>query len=71
MSSTVGPASDQIGALQLRQVMTDIGQKRAAYLCEDQGWGSEPFKFVPRAITSGSALMGAGLALGAFLSQHR
>ena len=65
------PSVDQIDALKLQQIINDIDQKRADYLRKDQERWLEPLKIVLQAFTSGAALIGAGVALGAYLFQHR
>ena len=56
------PDAVDVERLKLRQIIADIDAKRVQSLYE-------PRKFVLQAITTAAALVGAGVALGAFLAR--
>jgi hypothetical protein len=67
MSSTLRPSPEQIDAIKLQQIISDIDQKRAAYLRKEQERRFEPLKLMLQAMAAAATLVGAGVALGAFL----
>ncbi len=74
MSSTVGPTPDQIDALKLQQIITDIDHRRidvdrivAEMERKRQEKRYEPLKLMLQAMAAAATLVGAGVALGAFL----
>ena len=74
MSGTVRPSSEQIDAIKLQQIITDIDHRRldmdrvlADRDRKQQEMRYEPLKLILQAMAASAALVGAGVALGAFL----
>lgn len=69
MSGSVKPSPEQIDAIKLQQIINDIDQKRADYLRKEQERRYEPLKLMLQAMAAAATLVGAGVALGVFLSR--
>lgn len=69
MSGSVKPSPEQIDAIKLQQIINDIDQKRADYLRKGQERRYEPLKLMLQAMAAAATLVGAGVALGVFLSR--
>ncbi len=74
MSATV-PSPEQIDAIKLQQIITDIEHRRidvdrvlADTRRKQQEMRYEPLKLMLQAMAAAATLVGAGVALGAFLA---
>ncbi len=77
MSGTIRPSPEQIDAIKLQQIITDIDHRRLDMDCvladrdrKQQEMRYEPLKFMLQGMAAAAALVGAGVALGAFLFSH-
>jgi len=74
MSSMAGPTPEQVDALKLQQIITDIDHRRidvdrvlADTRRKQQEMRYEPLKLMLHAMAAAATLVGAGVAFGAFL----